>query len=98
MDHDTLKFIPSFFQAKLNILFHYNRSFKQDEKQLAAILIILLGAVGVIFNRFCAEEGLKFIPRWSFFPRNVLLARIWSILSGLGLIFVALVMLSQPAD
>ena len=51
-------------------------------KNVYAVLLSLLGLVGIIFNRFAVEETLKIMPIWVGPRPPVWLARMIVILSG----------------
>jgi hypothetical protein len=51
-------------------------------KDVYALLLSLLGLIGIIFNRFAVEETLGIMPTWGWARRPVWLGRIMVILSG----------------
>lgn len=51
-------------------------------KDVYALLLSLLGLIGIIFNRFAVEESLRIMPTWVWWRPPVWLGRIIVILSG----------------
>ena len=51
-------------------------------KDAYALLLALLGLIGIIFNRFAVEESLRIMPSWVWPRLPVWLGRIIVILSG----------------
>jgi hypothetical protein len=51
-------------------------------KDVYAVLLSLLGLIGIIFNRFAVEETFRIMPPWAWWRPPVWLGRIIVILSG----------------
>jgi hypothetical protein len=59
-------------------------------KNAYALLLSLLGLIGIIFNRFAVEETLRIMPTWVWPSLPVWFGRIIVILSGTFLVFFGL--------
>lgn len=61
-------------------------------KNVSALLLSLIGLIGIIFNRFAVEETLRIMPTWARPTLPVWLYRIIVILSGIFFLLFGLLM------
>jgi hypothetical protein len=59
-------------------------------KDVYALLLSLLGLLGIIFNRFAVEETLRIMPTWAWRRPPVWFGRIIVILSGIFFVLFGL--------